>query len=62
LRIEWWSRAVDGLRARSCSIQRMYSAAASGKVAPVRTMPGSVPRRASSSMSLSHRSAVRFVK
>jgi|tagenome__1003787_1003787.scaffolds.fasta_scaffold20219474_1 hypothetical protein len=60
--IEWQSRTVDGLRARSCSIHRMYSAAASAKVAPVRTMPGSVPRRASSSRSRSHASAVRFVK
>jgi hypothetical protein len=48
-------------RARSCSIQRRYSAAAQAKVAPVRTMPGSVPRRAWSRTSLSRAAAVRLV-
>ena len=42
-------------------MNRSHSAAASANVAPVRTIPGSVPRRAWSNKSRSHASAVRFV-
>jgi hypothetical protein len=53
--------SVDDLRARSSSMNQSHSAAASAKVAPVRTIPGSAPRRAWSSTSRSQASAVRLV-
>ncbi len=60
--MESYPDTVDGLRRRSCSTYRSHAAAASANVAPVRTIPGSVPRRASSSVFRSQASASRFVR